>query len=84
MRLLLGHERTPGEHRRQANLWLACHHDSTSPDTRILRVFADTDAPAVREWAWNVYEAYDTEAIEMEGFGPEGLRRVMETSAFSS
>ncbi len=54
------------------------------PDTRILRVFADTDAPAVREWAWEVYEAYDAEAIEMEGFGPQGLRRVMETPAFSS
>jgi predicted transcriptional regulator len=54
------------------------------PDTRILRVFVDTDAATVREWAWEVYEVYDAEAIEMEGFGPEGLRRVMETPAFSS
>ncbi len=54
------------------------------PGTRVLRVFVDTDAAAVREWAWEVYEAYDTEAIEMEGFGPGGLRRVMETPAFSS
>ena len=56
----------------------------TEPDTRILRLFVDTDADEVREWAWEVYEAYDTEAIEMEGFGPGGLRRVMETPAFSS
>ena len=56
----------------------------TEPGTRILRVFVDTDAPAVREWAWNVFEAYDSEAIEMEGFGPGGLRQVMETPAFSS
>lgn len=54
------------------------------PDTRILRVFVDTDAASVREWAWSVYEAYDAEAIEMEGFGPEGLRQIMETPAFSS
>ncbi len=54
------------------------------PDTRILRLFVDTDADEVREWAWAVYEAYEGEAIEMEGFGPEGLRRVMETPAFSS
>ncbi|WP_331234667.1 helix-turn-helix transcriptional regulator [Natronorarus salvus] len=56
----------------------------TEPDTRILRLFVDTDADEVHEWAWEVYEAYDAEAIEMEGFGPEGLRRVMETPAFSS
>ena len=54
------------------------------PVTRNLRVFVDTDAPAVREWAWEVFEVYDAEAIEMEGFGPGGLRQVMETPAFSN
>ena len=54
------------------------------PGTRILRVFVNTDVAAVREWAWNVYEVYDAEAIEMEGFGPKGLRRVLETPAFSN
>lgn len=52
-------------------------------DTRRPRLFIDTDAPEVREWAWKVYDHYDSQAIEMEGFGPEGLRRVMETPAFS-
>ena len=56
----------------------------TEPGTRILRLFVDTDAPAVCEWAWKVYEVYDAEAIEMEGFGPKGLRRVLETPAFSN
>lgn len=55
----------------------------SEPDTRILRLFVDTDAPSVRAWAWEVYETYEAEAIEMEGFGPEGFRRVMETPAFS-
>ncbi|MFP8958701.1 helix-turn-helix transcriptional regulator [Natrialbaceae archaeon A-CW3] len=56
----------------------------SEPGTRILRVFVDTDAVEVREWAWKVYEAYEAEAIEVEGMGPEDLRRVMEMPAFSS
>ncbi len=56
----------------------------SEPGTRILRVFVDTDSPVVREWAWNVFEAYDSNAIEMEGFGPRGLQQVIETQAFSS
>ena len=54
------------------------------PGTRTLRMFVDTDEAAVREWAWKVYEVYDEAAIEMEGFGPGGLRRILQTPAFSS
>lgn len=56
----------------------------SEPGTRSLRVFVDTDAPAVREWAWKVYEAYDAEALEVEGMGPEDFQRFMEMPAISN
>ena len=56
----------------------------SEPGTRNLRMFVDTDAPAVREWAWKVYEAYDAEALEVEGMGPEEFQRVMEMPAISN
>ena len=54
------------------------------PGTRSLRAFVDTDAPAVREWAWEVYEAYEAEALEVEGMGPEDFQRFMEMPAISN
>lgn len=46
-------------------------------DTRNLRTFVDTDAPAVREWALTVYESYADEAVRMEEFTPRGFREAM-------
>ena len=56
----------------------------SEPGTRNLRVFVDTDAPAVREWAWKVYEAYEADALEVEGMGPEDFQRFMEMPAISN
>ncbi len=53
------------------------------PGTRNLRVYADTDAPEVREWAWKVYETCEKEAIEVEGMDPEDIRQIMEIPAIS-
>lgn len=44
-------------------------------DSRSLRVFADTDATAVRAWAEAVYERYEAEAVVMEEYTREGFRR---------
>lgn len=55
----------------------------SEPGTRILRVFVDNDSPPLRRWAWEVYKMYNARATEMEGFGPEGLRRAMQSPAFS-
>lgn len=51
------------------------------PGTRVLRTFADTDSPEVREWAEAVYELYDAEATLMEEFTSQGFARAMDSEA---
>ncbi|MBX0325596.1 winged helix-turn-helix domain-containing protein [Halomicroarcula sp. F13] len=46
--------------------------------TRNLRVFVDTDSPAVREWAESVYEVYESEAILLEEYTQQGFREAIE------
>lgn len=50
-------------------------------DTRLLRVFVDTDSSEVYEWADAVYESYKTEAIRLEEFTYRGFRKAMEVRA---
>lgn len=47
------------------------------PDGGPLRVFVDTDDPAVREWAEAVYEAYRSGATELEEVSLRGFERAM-------
>lgn len=51
------------------------------PGTRVLRTFADTDSPEVREWAEAVYELYDAEAVLMEEFTSQGFAQAMDSEA---
>ncbi|WP_265111206.1 helix-turn-helix transcriptional regulator [Halosolutus halophilus] len=55
----------------------------SEPDTRQLSVFADTDSPAVREWAETVYEVYDSEAVVLEEVTHNGFQQAMERQALS-
>lgn len=48
------------------------------PGTRSLRLFVDTDDPAVREWAEAIYAAYDDDAVVLEEYTAEGFRAAME------
>lgn len=47
------------------------------PDGGPLRVFVDTDAPAVREWAEAVFDAYRSGATELEEVTLQGFERAM-------
>lgn len=48
------------------------------PETRRVRIFADTDSPGAREWAETVFESYKAEAVKMEEFTPWEVRRAVE------
>lgn len=50
-------------------------------NARKLQTFVDTDSPAVREWAETVYEAYRSEAIELEEVTWQGYREAVEASS---
>ena len=44
------------------------------PETDVLVAFVDTDSPTAREWAEEVYEAYEAESVLLENFTRKGLR----------
>ncbi len=47
------------------------------PETNTLRTFVDTDAPAARDWAEVIYEAYETDSVLLEDFTRTGLRKAI-------
>ena len=49
------------------------------PETSLLRAFIDTDAPAAREWAEAVYDAYKADAARHDDFTKKGLREATAT-----
>lgn len=48
-------------------------------DSRQLRVFVDTDSPAVREWAETVYERYQREAVLLKEFTHQSFQEAMDS-----
>lgn len=53
-------------------------------DTRQLRVFVDTDSPAVREWAEAVYQTYESEAILLDEYTQQCFQETREMMARTS